>query len=62
MYQLDPHVAAAFHEYRRQELQRLARNSRISRQRPERQRPHLHWPPWPIVRVARKRDVAAEGV
>ncbi len=61
MYQLDPHVVAVFHEYRRQELQRLALDARIRRQRPERLRPHLHWPPWPVVRAVGDRDVVAEG-
>lgn len=62
MHQIDPHVVAVFHEYRRQELQRLARDARIRRQRPERERPHLHWPPWPAVAVIRDRDVVAKGV
>ncbi len=61
MHQIDPHVVAVFHEYRRQELQRLARDARIRRQRPQRERPHLHWPPWPAVAVVRDRDVVAKG-
>jgi len=62
MHQIDPTVMAVFHEYRRQELQRLAREARFRRQRPERQRPHLNWPRWPVVRLVRNRDVVAEGV
>jgi len=53
MYALDPTVAKALHEYRRERLAPDVHGVHVRRDRRYLPRIHIEWPPW-TVRVRRK--------